>query len=92
MIDKESQEFIDWALKQDLKQVMSQVVEDLDNYFQIIPLEEFRQALKEKLQDGAREHGPLKTSLEVIKEELTKEVIDLVGWTLMWIYVEGKNG
>jgi hypothetical protein len=93
-IDPESKAFIKWSLKRlsqpDYYYLVTSLIETQVKTFlhsnpQLIP------SLKQKLSKGAREHGKPSYSLGQIEQELNNELLDLIGWNMLRLWMLRKE-
>lgn len=95
-LDPDSKQFIDWSMKylsDELlyRHICREAVILFEQYLRQ-DREIIKKRLREKLTQGAIEHGsPLKYTQEEVFREVTKEHDDLLGWPLIWKHIESKK-
>lgn len=88
--DKESQEFINWALthlgNEDVfREFKKEALENLLAFFNSSDAK-LLDLLRDKLTRGSQEHGSPSYKLWDIDKELRDEYIDIIGWTLVRLW------
>lgn len=92
-IDTKSKEFIKWCEEKFededyIYRLYHEIMQEVIELYLDSPHEALRAEILDKMITGAREHGAPKKAVSTIEGEIRKEMIDLVGWSLMKRYRE----
>ncbi len=92
-IDEKSKEFLKWCEdkfedKEYIYELYHEILNQAIDFLNKSPYEALRAEVITKMIAGAKEHGEPSRSLTKINNEIRKEMLDFVGWSLMRKYRE----
>lgn len=94
-ITPDAARFIDWAMEQlddpeTYNQLLKEIRDNFQRFYEQSP-QTITEQLHAKLDRGALEHGEPYYPVEKIREELTNEYLDLLGWLLIEKWNQRRN-